>query len=549
MSTEDLHATDSKEPSSDVESENSDDLEMPVLKAEIPWPPSLAAKSAAKADNVAAKSAAKADNVAAKSSAKNDAAKSGGSCGATSHPPEMANKVKSCDHVASSIRPLDDRDEQQPENSLLSGGTVSALCDKNYESNEKPKTSEKCYYNTSSTTPVPPVSDTSDSEAVSSSRSLGNGKTTEQPSRQKPPSAALSDSDSDSDLELLCLKRKKVPTSQQIAEGSSEFKLEEENTEQVFDRLVHSSSKGNTAAATKTTASKTTTADKNATALTSSAVPVRHGEKGDKIVTSFGDESDQQVMRQRREKIQQQQHQSPVKNEVSGGGGSTSSIWGKQIASFDLSDDYVNDYLREQQAKKIETIPDDPTSSQVADLLGGASATSPPPSHRLLSSPPPSSSHQRQARKVASRAASFDIIPACVPDSIGTEIDDILHSGFITMGGGKYGNIHDSEASQDAVSLSSMTSSMSGSGPVLGGRSGRRASKRRSGKGASGPECSPAAARRSGGKKARQKSTDNLHPNLLPGSSGLFIFMQCCGSGSGSGRSRNFLQDPDPDPE
>jgi hypothetical protein len=281
---------------------------------------------------------------------------------------------------------------------------------------------------------------------------------------------------------------------------------------------------------TKTTATKTTTADKNATALTSSAVC--HGEKGDKIAASFGDESDQQSMRQRREKIQQQQQQSPVKNE-SGAGGSTSSIWGKQIASFDLSDDYVNDYLREQQAKKIETIPDDPTSSQVADLLGGVNATSPPPSHRLLSSPPPSaSSHQRQARKVASRAASFDIIPACVPDSIGTEIDDILHSGFITMGGGKYGgNIHDSEASQDAVSLSSMTSSMSGSGPVLGGsgggRSGRRASKRRSGKGASGPECSPAAAgRRSGGKKARQKSTDNLHPNLLPGSSSLFIFIR-----------------------
>ncbi len=514
MPTGDLHATDSKEPCSDVESENSDDLEMPVLKAEIPWPPSLAAKSAAKADNVAAKS-----------SAKIDAAKSGGSCGVT---PEMANKVKSCDHVASSIRPLGDRDEQQQENSppLLSGGSVSALCDKNYESNEKPKTSEKCYYNTSST-PLPPVSDTSDSEAVSSSRNFGNGKTTVPPSRQKPPSAGLSDSDSDSDLELLCLRRKKVPTSQQIPEGSSEFK-EEENTEQVFDRLVHSSSKGNTAAATKTTA-----ADKNATALTSSAVPVRHGEKGDKIVTSFGDESDQQAMRQRREKIQQQQQQqSPVKNEGGGGGGSTSSIWGKQIASFDLSDDYVNDYLREQQAKKIETIPDDPTSSQVADLLGGVNATSPPP-HRLLSSPPPSSSsHQRQARKVASRAASFDIIPACVPDSIGTEIDDILHSGFITMGGGKYGgNIHDSEASQDAVSLSSMTSSMSGSGPVLGAgggrRSGRRASKRRSGKGASGPECSPAAAgRRSGGKKARQKSTENLHPNLLPGSSKPFYFYQ-----------------------
>ncbi len=521
MTPEDLHATESKEPNSDVESENSDDLEMPVLKAEIPWPPSLAAKSAAKADNVAAKSATKADSVAAKSSAKNDAAKSGGSCGVTSRPLEAVNKVKSCDHVASSIRPLNDRDEQQQENSLLSGGTVSALCDKNYESNEKPKTSEKCYYNTSST-PLPPVSDTSDSEAVSSSsRSFGNGKTTEPPSRQKPPSAAgLSDSDSDSDLELLCLRRKKVPTSQQIAEGSSEFKLEEENTEQVFDRLVHSSSKGNTAAATKTT-----TADKNATALTSSAV--RHGEKGDKIGTSFGDESDQQALRQRREKIQQQQQQSPVKNE-GGGGGSTSSIWGKQIASFDLSDDYVNDYLREQQAKKIETIPDDPASSQVADLLGGENATSPPP-HRLLSSPPPSS---RQARKVASRAASFDIIPACVPDSIGTEIDDILHSGFITMGGGKYGNIHDSEASQDAVSLSSMTSSMSGSGPVLGGggggRSGRRASKRRSGgKGASGPECSPAAAgRRSGGKKARQKSTDNLHPNLLPGLSSLFIFIR-----------------------
>jgi hypothetical protein len=524
--TEDLHATDSKEPNSDVESENSDDLEMPVLKAEIPWPPSLAAKSAAKADNVAAKSAAKADNVAAKSSAKNDPTKSGGSCGVTSHPPGVVNKVKSCDHVASSIRPLDDRDEQQQENSLLSGGSAAALCDKNYESNEKPKTSEKCYYNTSST-PLPPVSDTSDSEAVSSSRSFGNGKTTEPPSRHKPPSAAgLSDSDSDSDLELLCLRRKKVPTSQQI-EGSSEFKLEEENTEQVFDRLVHSSSKGNTAAATKTTATKTTTADKNATAFTTSSA-VRHGEKGDKIVASFGDESDQQALRQRREKIQQQQQQSPVKNEGGGGGGSTSSIWGKQIASFDLSDDYVNDYLREQQAKKIETIPDDPTSSQVADLLGGVNATS----HRLLSSPPPSSSsHQRQARKVASRAASFDIIPACVPDSIGTEIDDILHSGFITMGGGKYGNIHDSEASQDAVSLSSMTSSMSGSGPVLGGggggRSGRRASKRRSGKGASGPECSPAAAgRRSGGKKARQKSTDNLHPNLLPGSSRLFIFIR-----------------------
>ncbi len=528
MTTEDLHATDSKEPNSDVESENSDDLEMPVLKAEIPWPPSLAAKSAAKADNVAAKSAAKAGNVAAKSSAKNDATKSGGSCGGScGATPEVANKVKSCDHVASLIRPLDDRDQQQTENSLLSGGTVSALCDKNYESNEKPKTSEKCYYNTSSTPLPSAVSDTSDSEAVSSSRSFGNGKTTEPPSRQKPPPAGLSDSDSDSDLELLCLRRKKVPTSQQIAEGSSEFKLEEENTEQVFDRLVHSSSKGKTAAATKTTATKTTTADKNATALTSSAV--RHGEKGDKMVTSFGDESDQQqALRQRREKIQQQQ-QSPIKNEV-GGGGSTSSIWGKQIASFDLSDDYVNDYLREQQAKKIENIPDDPTSSQVADLLGGVNATSP---HRLLSSPPPSSSsHQRQARKVASRAASFDIIPACVPDSIGTEIDDILHSGFITMGGGKYGNIHDSEASQDAVSLSSMTSSMSGSGPVLGGggggRSGRRASKRRSGgKGASGPECSPAAAgRRSGGKKARQKSTDNLHPNLLPGSSSLFIFIR-----------------------
>jgi hypothetical protein len=402
---------------------------------------------------------------------------------------------------------------------------AAALCDKNYESNEKPKTSEKCYYNASPSStsdnycesvgrlPGPLPSSTgriNSGESASNNRTkvtavatimTGNSTyktpppTSSSSSSSRHRHASLSDSASDdSDLDLQCVRNSDVRRRRRdglLATGLDS----KEDPEKAFDRLVHSSGKGIiTAARSATQQAEHAITPVSGTLALSSLHRDNDDADGD-IPTSLFPIDDQIAKPQLPDP-----QRSPVKYE-----GSTS-IWGKQIASFDLSDDYVNDYLREQQAKKIENVTDEPSStSPLTDLLLEATAAAPASITPTLLSPS-SSPQQRQAQKVSSRAASFDIIPACVPDSIGTEIDDIIQSGFTTTMGSSSNNSHDSEASQDAVSLSSMTSSMSGSGHVLstvsGGRRTGRRGQRRSGRSAEGGSNNGGGSARSSGKKA-----------------------------------------------
>lgn len=134
--------------------------------------------------------------------------------------------------------------------------------------------------------------------------------------------------------------------------------------------------------------------------------------------------------------------------------------WGVRSSSFDLSEDYVNDYLKDK-AKTDSTKSPDPLA----------------PTGLLMVSPPTASP---TARRAASRAVSMDVIPACLPDSVGAEIGDILRGGFLTI---------------------------SPPAPRTPRRRGRNA-------GRSSPQKNEPA--RDKMKNSRKKSTEDLPPNLLP---------------------------------
>lgn len=81
------------------------------------------------------------------------------------------------------------------------------------------------------------------------------------------------------------------------------------------------------------------------------------------------------------------------------------SIWGKNVSSFDLPEDYVQDYLKELKAKKKDIIGE----GEEEEEEGEEEEESP----SLLMIAP------RQGSKVKSRSGSFDVIPACLPESVG----------------------------------------------------------------------------------------------------------------------------------
>ena len=132
--------------------------------------------------------------------------------------------------------------------------------------------------------------------------------------------------------------------------------------------------------------------------------------------------------------------------------------WGQAASSFDLSDDYVNDYLKDKARTDSTKSPE----------------TLKPPGLLMISPPTP--------RRTSSRAVSMDVIPACLPDSVGSEIGDILRGGFLTI---------------------------SPPGPRTPRRRGGRNSGRSSGR------SSPQKAKEKA-KNVRTKSTEDLPPNLLP---------------------------------
>ena len=137
--------------------------------------------------------------------------------------------------------------------------------------------------------------------------------------------------------------------------------------------------------------------------------------------------------------------------------------WGGQAPTFDLSEDYVNDYLKDK-AKTDSTKSPDPLK---------------PPGLLMISPTTP--------KRTSSRAVSMDVIPACLPDSVGSEIGDILRGGFLTI---------------------------SPPGP----RTPRRRAGRGSRSGRSSPQKVEAVATKEKSIKSssRTKSTEDLPPNLLP---------------------------------
>ena len=144
----------------------------------------------------------------------------------------------------------------------------------------------------------------------------------------------------------------------------------------------------------------------------------------------------------------------------------TSAPWGaSRSSSFDLSEDYVNDYLKDK-AKTDSTKSPDPLK----------------PTGLLMISPP-------TPKRASSRAVSMDVIPACLPDSVGSEIGDILRGGFLTV-----------------------------SPPEP--RTPRRRGARGSRSGRSSPQKVEATAavvkERTVKSSSRTKSTEDLPPNLLP---------------------------------
>ena len=141
----------------------------------------------------------------------------------------------------------------------------------------------------------------------------------------------------------------------------------------------------------------------------------------------------------------------------------TAAPWGGQAPTFDLSEDYVNDYLKDK-AKTDSTKSPDPLK---------------PPGLLMISPTTP--------KRASSRAVSMDVIPACLPDSVGSEIGDILRGGFLTI---------------------------SPPGP----RTPRRRAGRGSRSGRSSPQKVEAIATKEKSIKSssRTKSTEDLPPNLLP---------------------------------
>ena len=141
----------------------------------------------------------------------------------------------------------------------------------------------------------------------------------------------------------------------------------------------------------------------------------------------------------------------------------TAAPWGGQAPTFDLSEDYVNDYLKDK-AKTDSTKSPDPLK---------------PPGLLMISPTTP--------KRASSRAVSMDVIPACLPDSVGSEIGDILRGGFLTI---------------------------SPPGP--------RTPRRRAGRGSRSGRSSPqkvetvATKEKSIKSSSRTKSTEDLPPNLLP---------------------------------
>jgi hypothetical protein len=156
--------------------------------------------------------------------------------------------------------------------------------------------------------------------------------------------------------------------------------------------------------------------------------------------------------------------ESPSKREKPSPGGLAvvTAPWGPAAAtSFDLSEDYVKDYLKDK-SKTDSTKPADPLK---------------PPGLLMISPPAP--------QRASSRAVSMDVIPACLPDSVGSEISDILRGGFLTV---------------------------SPPGPrALRRRPNRsgRSSPLKAGQG-------PGGGHREKVKNSRTKSTEDLPPNLLP---------------------------------
>ena len=141
----------------------------------------------------------------------------------------------------------------------------------------------------------------------------------------------------------------------------------------------------------------------------------------------------------------------------------TAAPWGRRAPSFDLSEDYVNDYLKDK-AKTDSTKSPDPLK---------------PPGLLMISPPTP--------KRASSRAVSMDVIPACLPDSVGSEIGDILRGGFLTI---------------------------SPPGP----RTPRRRAGRGSRSGRNSPQKVDAVPTKEKQSKSssRTKSTEDLPPNLLP---------------------------------
>lgn len=153
--------------------------------------------------------------------------------------------------------------------------------------------------------------------------------------------------------------------------------------------------------------------------------------------------------------------------------------WGESLSTFDLSEDYVNDYLKEKAAASIST---------------NCQANSLTPPGLLMISPRPTDTGRN-------RSGSLDLIPACVPESVGTEIEDIIQSGFTNE---KSYNL-DSE-------LSSELSAQPNISPALppANKSKKKKGAKKSNSGRSSPQ------KAKDRKNPRTKSTDDLPPNLLP---------------------------------
>ena len=153
--------------------------------------------------------------------------------------------------------------------------------------------------------------------------------------------------------------------------------------------------------------------------------------------------------------------------------------WGDSLSSFDLSEDYVNDYLKEKAASKTST----------------NCETSLQPTGLLMISP-------RSTDKGRKRSGSLDLIPACVPESVGTEIEDIIQSGFTNE---RNYNL-DSELSSDLSAQPNISPAL----PPVNKSKKKKGAKKSSSSGRSSPQ------KGKDRKNPRTKSTDDLPPNLLP---------------------------------